>query len=173
MTVGGCRSVAHADVLAVLRTRVDDGPAREVESAVRTLSAQNEHQWELEDESRRLCAAARFHDVGVVKALIDDSNGRRLELVHDIDRIVASLAGAGPPERGGSRSRRFSDSFGQLCDRLTVEATRCQRAPDLEFLTLAEERYHHLLACTAELLDALLAGSAELAPDRLHKIYPR
>ena len=141
----------------------------------------DEHQalWDLEDQARS--SSASDETIATVKRLIDTHNGARHRLIDDIDAQVR----AATPEPGPA-VRVFSETIGELCDRLVVLHLKHRAADDLAGDTgLSAEKVEQcremakrldtwrrcLHAVLRDTLEALGSGRAFLPPRSEFKMY--
>ncbi|GGK34757.1 hypothetical protein GCM10010124_29250 [Pilimelia terevasa] len=127
------------------------------------LNTVHRRQWRLEDASRDRDAAPER--LAVLKAEIDSSNARRHRLITAIDTRVDYRPGDGA-------SRYYSETIGELCDRLIIL--------DLKHEAVAATDPGHLAALSshlAETANQLIAharrGVAVLPPRVGIKVYRR
>lgn len=134
-------------------------------------------QWRLEDESRRPDASP--HQVAEAKRSIDACNLRRHRLIDAIDESVA-----GAEDR--SDDRYYSETAGELCDRLLILDLKRQRLagsdtrpePDGAVsrasradLSSVDMICQHLAAVVTRLIEDVTAGRAVLPPRVGIKVY--
>jgi len=149
------------------------------------LAAVHRNLWALEDQARSRQATAE--EITRVKRSIDAFNGRRHEL---IDRFDASYSAVPVQDRPSSIAplevRRFSETAGELCDRLIILSLKIHNAQaqleDPSLPATAQGRCRtalvrlkhwrsHLSVCLEDLTRALVAGTALLPPRREFKMY--
>jgi hypothetical protein len=136
---------------------------------VAELLAVHEHQWDLEDASRSPTAADCA--IASAKRNIDVSNDRRHRLIDKIDGHVLALPTCPAPTL-------YTETIGELCDRLLILHVKLVRAVDGSTVHEAEERLLRLTAATChmasainQLINHLRAGRAYLPPRAGVKIY--
>jgi hypothetical protein len=148
--------------------------------ALGELRAGHERLWALEDCARS--TSADDGEIARVKRAIDRENARRHRL---IDAVDAALSATASPYRP-SAQRCYSETLGELCDRLLIldlKIGNLQRlALDVELpaaeSTCCRERLAHqtkwrlhLQQCLAEQLADHRTGRAVLAPRAEFKLY--
>jgi hypothetical protein len=117
-------------------------------------------QWRLEDESR--CHGASPHRVAAAKRNIDACNLQRHRLVDAIDASITAV-----PDHSDER-RYYSETVGELCDRLLILDLKLQALVDPGGLGQVRE---HLAVVVTHLIVDWAAGRAVLPPRVGVKIY--
>lgn len=140
---------------------------------LRNLHDLHARQWRLEDETRHPDASPLR--VAEAKRNIDACNRQRHRIINAIDASVS-------PVSTGRESRYYSETVGELCDRLLILdlKQRAVAAPqesdgvdgpasgDVGTIDLACQ---HLEAVVTQLIDDLAAGRAALPPRVGVKVY--
>ncbi|WP_344171709.1 DUF4254 domain-containing protein [Pilimelia columellifera] len=130
---------------------------------VSELRRLHRRQWELEDASRAPDASAER--VGVLKGEIDASNSRRHRLITAIDEQVAYRPADGA-------SRYYSETIGELCDRLIILDLKHQALTD-DSTDSVDGISRHLAVTANQLVEHTRRGVAVLPPRVGLKIYRR
>jgi hypothetical protein len=123
-------------------------------------------QWELEDDARSTDATS--DQIAAVKGMIDASNTERHRLIDAIDTAVGT--------RHAGSGRLYSETVGELCDRLLILDLKYQALASRPSATTARRAAvdtiaAYLSAVVSQLLDDLAAGTAVLPPRFGIKIY--
>jgi hypothetical protein len=167
-----------ADIFGA-RAAVHLGKRGETRALVTLLDGCHRALWALEDQARSRLADDQ--EIAETKRRIDRQNGERHHL---IDRIDREFIPPGPPRTGGLRA--YSETIGELCDRLLIVNLKMQNLDRLRGdmqLALADrescadqlERFRgwqaHLQMCLAATLSDLRDGTAWLPPRAERKLY--
>ncbi|MFN0180514.1 MAG: DUF4254 domain-containing protein [Gemmatimonadales bacterium] len=147
------------------------------ETRLSALGAVHCRIWEMEDRARS--KAASYQQVATLKGQIDADNRLRHDLIDEIDRSVL-------PRDATVGAARYSETIGELCDRLIVLRLKVEAAQGLasdaalpdESRAFCRSRgdglfrwWEFLRDCLSDQLESCLHGRAVLAPRNEFKIY--
>lgn len=133
-----------ASIIEAFRdTTSSDHPSQHVLDTANELATHHQQQWQAEDTSRASGASAE--DIAASKRLIDELNARRVALVEQIDRWVASQI------HSRTEASLHTETLGSVIDRLAIAWVR---ANSLINSGVARDRARIALRQLAELADA-------------------